>query len=121
MIPGPWVALVLVLAAFRVTRLIGWDTLPFLERARAWATGEERRYVGDVNAMNNLTGDQLHVETTHRRPSIAKLLECPWCLGFWVSILVYLAWVFAPTEAIYGATPFALSAAVGFTTRWLDQ
>lgn len=120
MIPQPWVALVLILGTFRIVRVIGWDTFPLLEKARAWATGEERVLVGDGNSLTGLSGDRPRVETTHRRPYVAKLLECPWCLGFWISVLAYLAWVFFPTETLYGAAPLALSAAVGLVARWLD-
>jgi hypothetical protein len=58
---------------------------------------------------------------SYRRPLLAHFLFCAYCVGFWISLLVYLAWVFFPTEAVYGAAPFALSAAVGMLAKNLDR
>lgn len=120
MIPSPWVALVLLLGAFRATRIVGWDTLPLLERARAWASGEEIVRVGDQNAFSGLSQDAPIRTTSYRRPTVAKLLDCPWCLGFWVGVGTYVAWVFAPTATLYAAAPLALAAGVGLVARWFD-
>lgn len=98
-IPEPWPAVVLALATFRITRLIGWDdlTAPF----RGWVVGWSEN------------GD-------HERQWAFALLSCPWCVGWWVSLLAALGWYASPHWAILVALPFALSAVVGLCARWLD-
>lgn len=120
MIPSPWIGVVLALAAFRATRLIGWDDFPPVARARAWVTGCEARSQSTSNTAMGLTGDQPQITWTYRRPLLAHMLGCGYCLGFWVSLVTYLAWVWFPTETLYIAAPFALSGAVGITSRMLD-
>jgi hypothetical protein len=112
LIPSAWVGIVLALAAFRLTRLAGWDDFPPILAARAWATGANQRRQGRAVYADD--------PTYYRRPLLTKFLHCAWCVGFWVSVAVYVAWVFAPTEALYGAAPFAISAAVGLIAKNLD-
>lgn len=40
MIPHPWAALVLVMGAYRLLRLAGWDDFPPIYKVRAWVIGE---------------------------------------------------------------------------------
>ena len=110
MIPAPWHALVLALAAYRLARLIGWDEFPPVAKLRAWATGQ-------------YTSKGPYVDGNHllyRRPLLEHFLTCPFCQGFWTSVIVYLAWRFAPVETLYACAPFALSAAVGLISKNLD-
>ena len=39
-----------------------------------------------------LSGDTVERSVVFRRPWLDQLLACPYCLGFWVSAAVYLAW-----------------------------
>lgn len=110
MIPHALVALVLVLGVFRIVRLIGWDDLPIVESFRTWVTGRTVYY-------NSTEGGEVY---QHRRPLLAKFIECPWCVGAWVSLGAYLAWVFEPRWTIYFLMPWALSAAVGLLAKNLD-
>lgn len=120
MIPGPWVAVLLVLAAFRLVRLIGWDDLPIIERARGRLTLQTLRH--------DMTKDRDRPIVTYRRPVLAHFLGCAFCQGFWTSAAVYLAWILAghPGAAhthsalFYALMPFALSSAVGLIARNLD-
>lgn len=52
---------------------------------------------------------------------VEDLVECPWCLGFWMSAAAYVSWRAAPQATLAVATPFALSAAVGATSHALDS
>ncbi len=101
MIPSGLELLVLVLAAYRITRLVGWDDFPLAARARAWATGEGS-------------------DGTFERPVLEHFLTCPFCIGFWISLAVYGAWLSAPTPTLYAMTPFAISASVGLIAKNLD-
>lgn len=114
MIPHPWVGVVLALAAFRATRLLGWDDLLPIARARKWALGES------VHARSRPAGaDDVYIYS-YRWPVLAELVHCPFCLGFWVSLVTYLAWVFEPRWTLYACVPLALSAAVGLLAKNLD-
>lgn len=111
MIPSPWIGVVLALATFRLVRFIGWDDLPWLVRARAKLTGENERNMGE-----NLYGDR----KSYTRPVLTKFIHCPWCVGFWVGILVYVAWLEQPKWTLYVLAVFALNAAVGLVAKNLD-
>jgi hypothetical protein len=113
MIPSPWIAVVLALGTFRIVRLIGWDDWPYAVRARDWLGGRNERNRGVKVFATDERG-------THTRPVLAKFLACPWCIGFWLSCLVYVLWLFVPTEVLYGLAPFALSAAVGLIAKNWD-
>lgn len=120
MIPSAWPAVVLALAAFRLTRLLGWDDLPPIARLRARAVGLKVVMHGSSNAVGGLTNEEPDVVVTYRRPLLHHFLSCPFCQGFWVSVVVYAAWRFEPTGTLYAAAPLALSAAVGLVAKNLD-
>lgn len=97
--------LVLLLASYRVTRLLGQDDLPPLVRLRERLT---RPYMGQDG-------------WEFGRPTLAYFLSCPFCLGWWVSLAVYGAWLSAPRPTLYAMTPFAISGAVGLIAKNLDD
>lgn len=128
MIPSPWVAIVLALASFRLTRFIGWDDFPPLVAARDWLTGAHTVSKGTNEARTGQSSDVVTYDIAFRWWWLDKLLGCAYCLGAWVSTLVYLGWVFlgAPyalaqhSPIFYVVGPAALSAAVGIIARHLD-
>lgn len=119
-LPG-WLDLfVLVLAAFRLTRLVGWDEWPPILRARAWLLGELDIDNGD-RVMGGPEPDYVApLEATYRRPRVAHLVHCPFCLGWWISLAVYTAWLAVPRATLYVMLPFAISGAVGLVAKNLD-
>lgn len=56
----------------------------------------------------------------YRRPLLEEFLSCPFCLGFWVSLVVYGCWLAAARPTLYAVTPFAISGAVGLLAKNLD-
>ncbi len=120
MIPNAWVAIVMTLATYRVVRLIGWDEFPWVKKLRDKATGEEVYYNAAVNRDNAIL--------RHKHPTLHHFLNCPFCQGFWWSLIIYAAWVAvgspgsitAESWLFYPLAPFALSAAVGLLTKNLD-
>lgn len=76
------------LAAFRITRLLQRDTFPPIVRAR--------------DAVRS-RGPDWSVE----------LMDCPWCLGFWVSVAVIGTRAYAPRWWRRPAQALAVSAVVG--------
>ncbi len=103
MIPSALELVVLSLGAFRVYRLLGQDEILSPLRDRLTDARETRD--GWV----------------FRRPRIATFLTCPWCCGFWVSLIVYGSWLSDSRPTLYAMTPFAISAAVGLIARNLDD
>ena len=82
------ILLILVLAAFRITRLVIEDDIT----------------------------EPLRERTTYKldpRNKFRELLECPWCVGFWISLAVVLAYWQWPDPTTWVMLPFAISAGVG--------
>lgn len=114
MIPEPWQFVLLALIAFRVWRLLAEDDIlerprrRLLRLSREWADGDPipRGY----------------------RNEFALFLTCPWCLGAWVSLAMYVVWVAtlgegpdSVSDVVIGAGVwFALSASVGLIRTNLD-
>lgn len=120
MIPSPWVGLVLALATYRFARLVGWDDFPLAVKLRNWATDTRYHVTGSPNQHMNLTDQVPNVTVVVGRPVIDKLVSCPFCQGFWLSVLVYVCWHFIPAATLYVCAPFALSAVVGLLAKNLD-
>lgn len=120
MIPTWWQAVVLGLGLFRTLRLVGWDTFPPLEIARAWLLGEHLVTRGTVAQRMGLTGEEPDVEVRYRRAWLAELVHCPFCLGLWLAGLEYALWLEWPRPTLYGAFPLALSGAAGLVAKNLD-
>lgn len=85
--------LVDALAAYRITRLLQQDTLP--------VAADIREVVSDYGGP------------------FAEMYECPWCLGFWVSLGVVLSRRLFPRAWSLVATAFAASAVTGWL-RYAD-
>jgi hypothetical protein len=139
LIPSAWVGVVLGLAAYRLTRLAGWDEFPLALRIRAWIIGEAWHLVealpdgaekvedsGRVDAAElGLPGKQpstpvSELRPAYSRPTLAHLFRCPFCIGWWISLSLYVAWIFLPQETLYFAAPFAISGFVGIVAKNLD-
>jgi hypothetical protein len=113
-IPHPWVAVVLALAAYRLTRLAGWDQFPLAVVIRAQIVGQT------WEPVERDDGEPAQVEAVYSRPTLAHLFGCPFCLGWWISLATWLAWYFAPNGTLYVAAPFALAGAVSLVAKNLD-
>lgn len=110
-VPSALVTVILVLAAFRITRLIGWDDFPPVRRVR------DR--VLKTTVDRSMTQRQPEPVYRYGRPILAQFVQCPYCLGFWVVLVCWLGWVVTP-DVLYVLVPFALSGAVGIVGRMLD-
>lgn len=123
-ISTPW-ALVVVLAAFRLTHLWITDELPPLPVWRKRLTRRIdqhwRTKVLEARRRDAIDTYDQHDLEEYSQPPLAFLLNCYWCVGFWVSLACALAASFLPL-AVWGL-PFAvlaLSALVGFLSRMTD-
>jgi hypothetical protein len=150
--PSALAAVLLALAAFRITRLVGWDdlTIPI----RRWICGmgdpEHHALADMVNTLEQegidpwtrdgqdeasaylarqLTaqhGEQFdglrwRPDVGHARFYVSKLIHCPWCAGFWISLGVWAVWLWAPTVAVGLSVPLFFSAVIGLVAKNLDE
>ena len=98
MIPEPYELALIALAAGRLWKLIGDDRI--LDRPRDWLLGR--------------------IQSPDRQTYWGDFLVCPWCAGFWCSLLVYASWIalgpgaWSSGELLMGAlSVMAISALVG--------
>lgn len=92
-VPDWWELLLLALAAFRVWRLLGVDSV--LNRPRDWLVRDGDEY----------------------RQELDEFLRCPWCFGFWIGVAWWLAWLVWPHAALVVSVPFAISAVSGLVAK----
>ncbi|MFC5463981.1 DUF1360 domain-containing protein [Lederbergia graminis] len=88
-----WLQLVLiVLAVFRITRLIVYDQITAFIRAPFMEEYEEEMEGGETEVY-------LIPRSKGIRGWIGELLSCYWCTGVWVAIAVFILWKFNPNIA----------------------
>lgn len=90
------VFLILALAAYRITRAIIEDTVFDWLRVRVWKRFDESTPLG-------------------------YLFTCYWCMGFWVSSLVVLAYIIVPIPTVVVSLVMALSAVTGIIAARVDK
>jgi hypothetical protein len=107
------VLVVLAFAAFRLTRMVTDDSLTHAFRGRlyrwAWNDAEPVEVTDENGAAVMVPSSRGPV-----RSYVYELLTCPWCLGVWVSALVYVLWRWADVLPIRaGLVILALAGAQG--------
>ncbi len=93
-VPSAFETVILVAAVYRVFRLIAFDTITDGVRARLFK------------------GDRL--------PGLQLFIECPWCAGFWLTLLVWGSWIVWPHATMVAAVPWAIALGVGLIPKSLD-
>lgn len=96
-VPDWWATLLLALAAYRSWRLLAQDEIT--DRPREWV----------LSRLPGVWGDEARL-----------FVSCPWCLGAWVAIGWWAAWMMWPDATLTATVPFVLSSAVGLIVRNLD-
>jgi len=81
--------IIIILAAFRITRLIVFDEITSFIRNPFLAVIEKEDETGGKELVIEIKGRGL-------RRFIGKLLSCYWCTGFWVSLGVVCAYYILP-------------------------
>jgi len=104
-IPSAWQAALLGLAVYRMWRIPGLDDLPGVNHARGWLTGAYQ--MGDT--------------WVYRRPTLAKMLACSWCLGWWMSLAATIGWWADAHWTLIVCTPFAVATVVGALGHLLNE
>jgi len=105
-VPSPWTTIILVAAAYRIWRLLSEDAILDWPR-RKIVRLPYRWSEGDPIPPNY-------------RAVLAEFISCPWCLGWWTCLAIWLAWQAYPHGVTVIAVPFAISAAVGIVRVKLD-
>lgn len=85
-----WIELIiLVLASFRITRLLVYDTITEWMR---------RPFHKEIEQVNEEGETEIFIEAKGRglQKFIGELLSCHWCTGVWVSALVYGTFLYVP-------------------------
>lgn len=104
--PDWWEFVLLGLAVYRLSRLVGWDTVtaPLRIRLTRMPDTPGTRYVGPGQP----------------RPLLAEFVHCPFCTSFWFSVALYAAWCAWPDATLGASSVLALSAAAGLVAKQLD-
>lgn len=103
MTPEPWQYILLVLASYRLTRLIVDDAITRPLRRALTGRDEDAGGIGaPVIGRYSAWRDEL--------------FHCPWCVGMWVSIVTAVTWWIAPSAALAIALPLSLSAIIGLVS-----
>jgi len=107
-VPDWWQLTLLVLGVFRIYRLIAEDTILDKPRRKLLRLGKDWQKAGDP-------------VPERYRAEWGLFITCPWCLGFWLSVLFWVAWQIWPHGTLVFATPWAISAVVALVAKNLDQ
>lgn len=107
-IPDPWEAVLLALAAWRSFYLLAHDDI----------FDRPRRYVTRLGHKWKDEGDPVPAEYRER---LGEFIQCPFCLGFWIALAAWGAWLARPIETLFVAVPLALSAGVVAAQRFLSS
>jgi hypothetical protein len=81
---------IVTLASLRVTRMFTRDTIFDGPRNHWWSKFPPKdEYEDDINAMG---GGYAKVDTylVRKAHKLGMLIDCPWCIGFWVSGIIVL-------------------------------
>jgi hypothetical protein len=107
-VPNWYELILLALAAWRLFHLAAFDDI--LDRPR--------RHVTRLNRTWKQEGDATGLMY---REKLANFLTCGFCMGFWLSVAVWVAWLVFPTETVWVAVPLALNAGLIGAQRLLSS
>lgn len=96
---------ILVLGAYRLWMLLAKDAIT--ERFRV-------RFLGYDD-----TGNRNRWPNPHK--TIAEMVHCPWCLGWWISLASGFAYREWPRGTTWVLLPFAVSASVALISVCFDR
>jgi hypothetical protein len=102
-VPSWWAFTLLALAAFRTFRLLAKDTILDPPRAKLLRLAKDWK-----------PGDKIPKEY---RGKLAEFMVCPWCLGFWICVVWWIAWQIWDHGTLVAASLMALSAVVGLLAK----
>lgn len=105
-----WPLLILALGIYSITRLISIDSI--IDRQREWFYNQfphegftTKKRPNEKRSTFIVTGDHYYVTVGHK---LGEMVHCPWCLGFWVSLGLFAAFVAWPVTTTFLLVPLAL-------------
>lgn len=108
-----WPLLIIALAIYSITRLITEDSL--IDGWREWFFTQfpPEGYTTRVRPKRGtfILQGQHYIVTNGTK--LGELISCPWCSGFWVSALVFLAFWAWPVTTTFLLVPIALRVVPG--------
>ena len=107
---NPVFAIILALAIYSITRLLSIDSFPPIEKLRT-KFYEHFPHDGFSTLKRPVRGEWVAIGrgyTVNVGTWQGELVSCPWCLGWWVSLAVSVAFLFWPTVVLALCVPFAL-------------
>ena len=107
---NPMYAIILALAVYSITRLLSIDSFPPIEKARNWFY-DRFPHDGYSSLKRPVRGAWITtVASYHVNLGVwqGELVSCPWCLGWWVSLVGSVLFLFWPTVILALCVPFAL-------------
>jgi len=103
----PWITFILlILASYRLTRLIVFDQITSFIRRPFLEERFEQDESGFVVAKIEEKGGRFHA-------FMRDLLTCYWCVGVWSSVAITLAYLFIPSIAFPVILILAIAGAAG--------
>jgi len=110
---------ILALGIYSITRLITTDSFPPIEKLRNWFF-DRFPHDGYSTKVRPPRGQWVVVGATyHVNIGVwqGELVSCPWCMGWWVSLITCILFVLSPTIVLAALTPFALRVIPGMLSR----
>jgi hypothetical protein len=108
-----WPLLIIALAIYSITRLITEDSIIDGLRDSFFTQFPPEGYTTRVRPKRGdfIIQGQHYVVT--KGTKLGELISCPWCSGFWVSGLVFLAFWAWPVTTTFVLVPMALRVVPG--------
>lgn len=88
-LPSPFHFVILALASYRLTKLLIEDTI--------------------LNSLREKVWEKFPPESTY----LGYLTTCPWCVGWWLSLVLFFCYTIVLTPTMWFCVPLAMSAIVG--------
>lgn len=110
-VPSWWEFLLVAAASWRSWQLLAKDDI--LNKPRAWALNLPPDWEFD--------DDDDREEVEGYRYNLADFITCPYCAGFWIAILWWLAWLTWPHATTLTAVPLALNTVVVLLAQHTNQ
>lgn len=107
-VPSWYELTLLALAAWRVFQLLAYDDIA--EGLRRYVTRVPKSWDGESP-----------ITAKSYRETFALFIQCPYCAGFWIALVWWVAWLIFPTETLFVAVPLALSAGLIAAARILSS
>jgi hypothetical protein len=124
-----WIEFVLLsLGVYRLVRFAGYDDIT--ARLRAWVTIPDRDYDGWIGLQHEaeqagVAWDEFLAQHGWQAPAgfrwwLARLIRCPFCSAVWITVPIWLAWLWWPDGTVEVMVPLAIMAVASLTAKVLD-